>query len=176
MTEPGRALHLVATDDAQAAARRVHHVQPEQDEAPEYAGLITRTLAFALDAAVINLVALTVGVVVTLVFSVIPASHDAKAIVIAAGGAAYFLWLVGYFVTFWTTTGVTPGNRAMRIRVTRLDGERLHPRHALIRLVGIVAGAIPLFAGFSLILVTDRRRAFHDYLAGTVVRPQAPKG
>ena len=38
------------------------------------------------------------------------------------------------------------------------------------RLVGMVLAAIPLCAGFLLILVDDRRRGLQDVLARTVVR------
>ena len=46
------------------------------------------------------------------------------------GGALYVLWVVGYFVTFWATTGQTPGNRMLRIRVRAAGGERIRPRRA----------------------------------------------
>jgi uncharacterized RDD family membrane protein YckC len=89
--------------------------------------------------------------------------------VAVAGGALYVLWLVGYFVTFWATTGQTPGNRLMRIRVRPVAGERLLPRRALLRFLGLTLAAIPLCAGFLLILVDDRRRGLQDVLARTVV-------
>jgi uncharacterized RDD family membrane protein YckC len=37
------------------------------------------------------------------------------------------------------------------------------------RFVGMIIAAIPLFAGYLMILVDDRRRGLHDRLAGTVV-------
>jgi uncharacterized RDD family membrane protein YckC len=43
------------------------------------------------------------------------------------------------------------------------------PRRALLRFVGLTLAALPLFAGFLLILVDDRRRGLHDRLARTVV-------
>jgi uncharacterized RDD family membrane protein YckC len=157
---------------AQAAARRVHG-PPAEEVAPVdagYAGLITRTVAFAIDAGVINAIAIVVGVVIALVFSVIPESDDVRTAVVALGGAAFLLWTAAYFLTFWTTTGETLGNRAMQIRVTRTDGSRLKPRHALVRLVGIFLAVVPFCAGLAPILVTDERRGLQDYLAGTVVR------
>ena len=81
----------------------------------------------------------------------------------------YLLWVVGYFVTFWATTGQTPGSRALRLRVRAAGGERLRPRRALLRFVGLTLAALPLFAGFLMILVDDRRRGLHDRLARTVV-------
>src|SRR3954453_8043049 len=96
--------------DAQAAARRVHG--PREGEATDhgYAGFVTRTIAFATDAALINLVALGVAVVVALVFSVLPESAHIRKVTVAIGGAAFFVWVIGYFTAFWTTTGQTPGN------------------------------------------------------------------
>jgi len=56
----------------------------------------------------------------------------------------------------------------MRIRVIRLDGGPLRPRHALARLVGIVV-SLPLLWGYVPILLTERRRGVPDVMAGTVV-------
>jgi uncharacterized RDD family membrane protein YckC len=162
-------VRLSARAEAQAAARRVHGAPAEEAADTDYAGLVTRTLAFAVDAAVINVVAVTVGVVAALVFSVLPESDELRSVVVAVGGVLYIAWTIGYFVTFWTTTGETLGNRVMRIRVMRADGSRLRPRHALVRLFGIVAG-LPLFLGYIPILITERRRGLQDFLAGTVVR------
>ena len=162
-------VRLAVQADAQSAARRVHGAPADEAVETEYAGLVTRTLAFAIDAAVINGVSLVVGVVVALVFSVLPESHDERSIIVAIGGVAYVLWTVGYFVGFWITTGETIGNRVMEIRVVRANGSRLRPRHALLRLVGIVAGLF-LLLGYWPILFTERRRGLQDYLAGTVVK------
>jgi uncharacterized RDD family membrane protein YckC len=160
--------------DAQAAARRVHGAPEEEAVDQGYAGFATRTLAFAADAAIIDGVAIAVGVVVALVLSVLPESEHHRTLAVAIGGGAFFVWAIGYFTAFWATTGQTPGNRMMRIRVTRVDGTPLRPRHAAVRVVGIVLAALPLFAGFVPILVTDRRRGLQDYLAGSVVRELDP--
>ena len=162
--------HLAARTEAQAAARRVHGPSLDEPAEDAYAGLVTRAIAFAIDAAVINLVGIAVGVVGALIFSVLPETDDLRSVVVAAGGVLFVLWTAGYFVVFWTTTGETLGNRAMRIRVSRLDGGRLRPRQALVRLVGILLAALPLLAGFVPILVTEQRRGLQDYLAGSIVR------
>ena len=134
-----------------------------------YAGLVTRTVAFAIDAALINLAGLATGVVFTLVFSLLPVSDDFQTVLVAIGAALFVVWGVVYFVTFWTTTGETPGNRVMRIRVeSDREGHPLNVGRALLRVVGI-AVSVPLFVGFWPILFTDRRRGLHDMLAGTVV-------
>ena len=155
--------------EAQAAARRVHGAPLDESAESGYAGFATRTIAFAIDAALINAVAIGVGVVVTLVFSVLPESADFRSLTVAVGGTVFFAWVIGYFTAFWTTTGQTPGNRVMLIRVTRTDGARLRPRHAVVRLAGIVIAVLPLCAGLVPILITTRRRGLQDFLAGTVV-------
>jgi len=78
------------------------------------------------------------------------------------------LWTVGYFVGFWISTGQTPGARVMRFRILGSDGERLIPRRALLRCIGLVLAALPLFAGYFMILFDDRRRGLQDRSARTV--------
>ncbi|HEY6758139.1 MAG TPA: RDD family protein [Baekduia sp.] len=134
-----------------------------------YVGLVTRGIAFALDAAIINAVAITVSALMALILSMFSDPGWLKTFVVAAGAVAYVLWLVGYFVFFWTTTGQTPGDRMMRFRVRSNSGGRLKPRRALLRFVALVLAALPLFAGFLMILFDRRRRGLHDWIARTVV-------
>jgi uncharacterized RDD family membrane protein YckC len=140
----------------------------------EYVGFVTRVTAFAVDAVVVNVVAILTAAVVALFLSVVKVPNDVDTAVAAVGGAAYVLWTVGYFVTFWSTTGQTPGNRLLRIRVVAADDARLRPRRALLRFVGLTLAALPLFAGFLLILVDDRRRGLQDLMARTVVLEAEP--
>jgi uncharacterized RDD family membrane protein YckC len=165
------------------------HLLSEQQKAPatvlpaaasaaparvSYAGLITRTIAFAIDAAIINVAAITVAAVIALVLSVFPTSHDMKKVLEVVGAVMWVVWLVAYFVTFWTTTGETPGNRVMRIRVVRADGGgRVRPGRALARFAGLVIG-LPFFLGYLPILVTDRRRGLQDVMGRTVVVNRLP--
>ena len=141
-----------------------------------YVGLVTRAIAFALDAAILNVAALLTAAVVLLAFSVVTIPEELETVAAVAGTTLYLAWIVGYFVTFWATTGQTPGNRAMRIRVVAQSGGRLRPRVALVRFAGLTLAALPLFAGFLLILVDERRRGLHDVLARTLVVEAAADG
>ncbi|MBV8998435.1 MAG: RDD family protein [Solirubrobacterales bacterium] len=134
-----------------------------------YVGLVTRAISFAIDAAVIDLVAIVVGLGASLILSLLHLPGAVKAILAVIGGFAFILWSVGYFVVFWSTTGQTPGARVMQIQVVSDDETPLKPRRALIRCVGVVLAALPLFAGFIRILFDARRRGFQDRLAGTLV-------
>ena len=115
-------------------------------------------------------VAVLVGLMTALIVSVLRLPETIDKLLLAIGGAAFVLWSIGYFVAFWSTTGETPGNRLMRIRVRRSDrDEPLRPRRSLLRLVGMVLAAIPLLLGFLPILLNDRRRGLHDLLGRSVV-------
>lgn len=137
-------------------------------EADIYAGVVTRAIAMVLDILVIGAAALAVAGAVALVFAVFALSNKHHAVVAVIAGAAFGVWVIVYFVSFWTTTGQTPGNRVMHICVTRSDGARLRPLHALIRL-GAMVLSLPLFWGFWPILTSPRRRGVPDAMAGTVV-------
>ena len=137
---------------------------------PRYEGLVTRAIAFALDAAVINILAIAVAGVVALGVSILSVPDVVDTALLALGGVLFIAWSVGYFVVFWSTTGQTPGARLMRIMVCRAeDGGLVTPPVAFLRVIYLTLAAIPLFAGFLPILVDDRRRGVHDMLAGTVV-------
>lgn len=162
--------HVVRRAAQAARPEQAVTAAPALPATPAYQGLVTRTIAFVLDAAAINLVAMAVGVAVGLAVSVLPLPNSLEPVLISLGGLAYLLWSTGYFVVFWSSTGETPGDRLMGIRVCMADREG--PPSALrafVRLGALVVAAIPLFAGFLTILVDERRRGLHDMIAGTVV-------
>jgi uncharacterized RDD family membrane protein YckC len=164
------------TDVARAPAGQVtaSTQAPAAEQAPQaapaYQGLITRAIAFVVDAAIINLVAIAVAAGVSLALSVLGDPDSLEPVLVALSGAGYAFWSIGYFVAFWSSTGETPGNRLMRIRVCEADsGRPPRPWRALVRLGALALAVIPLFAGILTILVDNRRRGLHDMLAGTVV-------
>lgn len=137
-----------------------------------YAGLVTRTVAMALDALLLIAGILVAGTLVGLAISIaVPGdshTHVGASVIAAAVGASTLLMAL-YLACFWTLAGQTPGMRAMGLRVEPLDGERVSPGRALTRLVGMVLAALPLMAGYLLILFDDRRQGLHDKLARTAV-------
>jgi uncharacterized RDD family membrane protein YckC len=138
------------------------------DETP-YAGLVTRTVALVVDAAVLTVGFAVASGVVGLILSLFTAVEVTSpgAVVGVAGG--WTVVVVGYFVLFWTLAGETPGMRLMRMRVLDEHGAPPGVGRSLLRIVGAVLAAIPLFAGYLLVLVDDRRRGLHDMIARTVV-------
>ena len=133
-----------------------------------YAGIVTRGVALAIDAAIANAIVLLTAALIALVSSMVGDLRP-QWLVAALAAIGWILVLVAYFSLFWTTTGQTPGMRLMQLRVMTADGERPHLVRSLVRVVGLALAIIPLFAGFLPVLVDTRRRGVHDMLARTVV-------
>jgi uncharacterized RDD family membrane protein YckC len=133
-----------------------------------YAGIATRGVALAVDAALATMIFLTgtavIGLVVSLVWDPRPAPVVGTVIAVAG-----FVVEVGYFTGFWSTAGQTPGMRLLRLRVVAGGGSPPGLGRSLVRLLGLIVAILLLFTGFLPVLVDDRRRALQDFLAGTVV-------
>jgi uncharacterized RDD family membrane protein YckC len=178
--------HIAAASRAQAAAAARMRAQAgarsrspltDAQRTGAYAGLVTRAIAYAIDLAIVNLAALLGGLAVALASSLVPTPSDTvEAIGVAALAVAYVALVFGYFVTFWTTTGQTPGARAMRIRVIDAHGRpRVRTLHAAVRVIGLLLATIPLFLGFVIMLWDDRRRCLQDRMASTTVVHAPPQ-
>jgi uncharacterized RDD family membrane protein YckC len=140
-----------------------------------YAGAVTRAVAFALDVALLQAAVFLAGAGVALIVGAFgDPSIDVDLGTILAATSGDLLALGTYLASFWTLTGQTPGMRALGIGVETVNGERLKLRRAVLRLFGMLLAAAPLFAGFLLILVTDRRQGLQDLIARTVVRYRQP--
>ena len=74
-----------------------------------------------------------------------------------------------YYVLFWATAGKTPGMAILGLRLLRSDGGKVGPVTALKRFLAVTLSMATLGLGFLMVLVTERRRTLHDFLAGTVV-------
>ncbi len=172
--------------EAQAAARAVrasrpgpehagHAFGPEEPSEIRYAGLATRTIAFAVDAAIINGAAIITGVAIGLGVSILHLGEQAETLVAVALGAGYLIWSIAYFIFFWSTSGQTPGDRVMQIRVLdRRHMSPVRPVRAAIRFGGLILAGLPFLAGFLIMLWDDRRRCLQDRIAHTIVIEDQP--
>lgn len=80
-----------------------------------------------------------------------------------------YLILVGgiYFVWFWTHGGQTLAMQTWKMRITRLDGQQISARRAVLRYLLAVTG-VSLFGSSFVWALFDRDHQFlHDRLAGT---------
>jgi uncharacterized RDD family membrane protein YckC len=74
-----------------------------------------------------------------------------------------------YFIALWTLTGQTIGKYVMGVRIVRLNGHHVNLLAAIIRYIGYFVSLIPFGLGFFRVLISDRRRGWHDLMAGTCV-------
>jgi uncharacterized RDD family membrane protein YckC len=159
----------VSVPAAYPGARPLRDAEPNSAPSP-YVGLVTRVLAVAVDAVVLNVVGWFTALVVGLCLSVLDLPSGVLDVFAAVGALVAVAWTVSYFVFFWSTTGQTPGNRLLRIRVVSSETlEAPSARRAFLRFILLPLSVIPLGLGVWLILVDDRRRALHDVLAHTYV-------
>ena len=118
-----------------------------------YAGFWIRLLANIIDAAILFIPNIIIGLVVESPASIL----------------LQFAIGIVYTVGFWTAEGATPGKMAMGLRITTVDGEPIDFGGALLRYVGYWASVITLGIGLLMIAFTSQKRGLHDYIAGTVV-------
>jgi uncharacterized RDD family membrane protein YckC len=143
-------------------------VAPSGTPSVPYAGIATRALALALDAALVALVFLTVTAVVGFVVSLMWDPRPASIVGAGIGGLG-LLFEAAYFAGFWSTAGQTPGMRLMQLRVVDSSGSAPGLGRSLVRVLGLGLAILLLFTGFLPVLVDNRRRALQDFLAGTTV-------
>jgi uncharacterized RDD family membrane protein YckC len=129
-----------------------------------FAGLPRRCAALAYDVLLLAALFLCLTSILVLVRGLEPIPPGTwwyEASLIAVAGA-FFAW-------YWTHGGQTLGMRAWRIRVVKLDGRPVGSLGAIVRFGAGVLSILPLGLGFWWALVDERRRCWHDLVAGTVV-------
>jgi uncharacterized RDD family membrane protein YckC len=158
---------LDGLDDSVERGPRRWTGRPARRAEPAEAGFATRGFALVVDAVLVNLGFLAGAALVALIASLAGGLPTWLGAVLSGVGLA--LATTAYFVFFWSVSGSTPGMALAELRVLTADGRPLGPVRAFVRLVGLVLAIAIVFLGFLPALVTDRRRALQDYLAGTVV-------
>ncbi len=160
-----------ATNRAQVeAAVRLRGSAAVKGAPQRYVGLVTRLLGFVVDVLVVNIVAAFSWAVVALTMSALNVPDSVDTAIVGIMGILYLIWAGGYFVAFWSSTGQTPGARALEFRVVDAeDGKPIKLGRALLRLAGMLLGALPFFAGYILGLFNERCRCLLDLFGGTVV-------
>jgi uncharacterized RDD family membrane protein YckC len=144
------------------------------------AGFWRRAFAFAADALLLALVVSALRWAASLAYeealtrAVLDAQGRTFALYRAWHGLARDAIGLGapfvYFVLLEGAAGATFGKRLLGIRVRGPEGRRAGFFRALVRNVGKAASFGCCCAGLLLVAITARKRAFHDWLAGTDVR------
>jgi uncharacterized RDD family membrane protein YckC len=144
--------------------RRVFFRKQRSEPSAE-AGALTRGLAFGLDGLIVNLVFSGVAAIAALVASAFTGNdHGITGLTLAVGSFAWVALGSFYLVAFWSLAGQTPGMRFFGIRIGR-EGERLKPRLAIRRLVGMALAFATFGLGFLGIFFDPRRRGWQDRMA-----------
>ena len=131
-----------------------------------------RLISFILDHLIIlgiSLVILAAFLIVAGIFAAIGVDFLAATSVIAAILGFFVVYFV-YFPYFWTKDGQTLGMRPFKLRVVMdKDGGKVTMGPAILRLVGYWIDQIIFYLGYIWVLIDNRRRGWHDLIAGTVV-------
>jgi uncharacterized RDD family membrane protein YckC len=134
-----------------------------------YAGFASRFAAFVVDLVVLTGIFVLVLAAISFMASVL----TGKSIHFNQGNVwvvvAYAVWAFIYFAHFWGLNGKTPGGALFGLQVLTNDGGDVSGRRAIGRTLAFPLSFLILFLGFLGILLSDRRRALHDAIAGTVV-------
>ncbi len=147
---------------------------PQQTLYGQYAGFATRLIAFFIDRLILTVIISVVTIVGRFVTDSLPINEWLGTEQLAWMIVTTLLVLLGvlihlsYDIGFWLLTGQTPGKRIMGVRIVRSDGERITFGNAVRREIGYFISGI-LFLGYLWVLLDNRRQAFHDKLAGTLV-------
>lgn len=139
--------------------------QPADRE--QYAGLVSRLIALAVDAALLAVIIPAIGAGGPALWSALVGSAP-EWLRVGAGVIAGLVPFV-YFWLSWCTAGKTVGGMLLGIAVCRRNGSRVRAAKAAARsFFGLIFAPFWL-AGMTLTLIDPRRRALHDIVLGTVV-------
>jgi uncharacterized RDD family membrane protein YckC len=133
-----------------------------------YAGVVSRAVALAIDAVVVEGTLLLIAGMLALVGSLAGGLQlGTTGKVVAA--AAWTVATASYFVVCWSASGQTLGMRAMELRVITTLGATPRPSRSVVRVFWLGVCILTLFVGFVPVLFDARRRGVHDMIAGTLV-------
>ena len=77
---------------------------------------------------------------------------------------------LAYVTYFWTSTGSTPGQMLVGIKVIDKDsGQNVKPSQAVVRWVGLIISGIPIFIGYIWAAFDPQKQGWMDKLANTQV-------
>ncbi|MDX1417182.1 MAG: RDD family protein [Candidatus Promineifilaceae bacterium] len=147
----------------------------------QYAGFISRFLAFLIDIIVIVVTVAAVGAMMNFILAffglvdVINQLEESVTIqgsilrlITAVWGVTFISFL--YFVFSWTiTSGKTIGKGLMGLRIVPLRGDRMTLLQSVWRYFAFWLAVLALGIGILWILVSDQRQGWHDKLARTCV-------
>jgi uncharacterized RDD family membrane protein YckC len=169
MTAPAHAVGLPEPMPRDGGAPPPAPLSAPQDLRGDYAGFMSRFIAFVFD-----------GVLSVGVFELVLAAVSFAASVLTGTSIhwnrgdqwvtlAFFAWEFFYFAYFWAASGKTPGMVMLGVQVVGQDGSPVGAKRGLVRTLAFPLSFLLLGLGFLGILLGRDRRALHDVIAGTAV-------
>jgi uncharacterized RDD family membrane protein YckC len=151
---------------------------PQRDtfETGRPAGFVSRLIALVIDLAILVAIVTTVTVVGQFLGTSLGVSKRTLRLLALLTAVFAALLYFFYFALGNVLGGQTVGKRIMGLRVVRTDGSRVKFWRSVKRIIGMII-SLPLFWGYLIVLIDNRRQAFHDKLARTIViYYSVPKG
>jgi uncharacterized RDD family membrane protein YckC len=143
--------------------------EPVLSRVGQYAGFVSRLLAFALDiVAALGIFALAVTLVSWVAGVVAGHSYNVNrhGVIVEV---LFGVWGFVYFAFQWGSNGRTPGMALFGIRVVQTDGREISRWRAAGRTAALPLSFLFLGIGFLMSLFQRERCALHDLIAGTCV-------
>jgi uncharacterized RDD family membrane protein YckC len=136
------------------------------EQAPEYAGIVSRAVAYVIDATIVALLVNGTVLGVALVSAVFTSNVRELVRDLLPLFFVFLptLWAI-YSGMFWALTGRTPGMALLGVRVLATSGGRVSWLASFIR--AALLAYLPITAVWA--LVDRRRQGIHDKLARTIV-------
>ncbi|MBI3234123.1 MAG: RDD family protein [Bacteroidetes bacterium] len=152
---------------------------PETPINYSYAGFWWRFLAMMLDGILMNILSTIIGLIISIDMGFMSAMKGTS--VAAFDLASFITSSVISFVINWlyfalmesSSYQATIGKRALGIRVTDMNGERISFGRASGRYFGKMVSAITLLIGYIMAAFTEKKQALHDIISGCLVVKQA---
>jgi uncharacterized RDD family membrane protein YckC len=136
-----------------------------------YAGIVTRGIAFGLDAGAVAAIFVALAAVGGVAWLLVGPLHRGWLIDVLLGGGLTVA-AGAYFVVAWIVLGATAGMWFLALRVVSPSGGPPGLVRALLRYVFFVLSIALFFLGFVPILFDGRRRGLADWASGTTIQSQ----
>lgn len=144
------------------------------------ASFLKRFAAWFIDQIVLFATAMVIMTIIAVISAlVVPemGTDDSTAMIITGAyyGCSMLLYIAYYVVFDSSVSGATLGKKALGIRVTDLDGQRIGIGRSIARTLSCGLSYITVYIGFLMALMTDRTQALHDLIAKTLVIEKDPE-
>jgi uncharacterized RDD family membrane protein YckC len=174
-------------DTSMFSQSTIPQVQPERIE---YASVLRRFGAMLIDNLLLSIINTVIGGVIGFVFGFTNAQSLAAAgyrsgstlssLPPEVAGPLMDMYVIVFIISFvlmWlyyaafesSDLMATPGKRALGMKVTDTEGERISFGTATGRFLGRLISSLILGIGFLIAFFTSKHQALHDLIAGTVV-------